>query len=129
MQCLGVQHVSLPRPPGSEQETRAFYGGVLGLEETQPPQSIRGLDLIWFRLGDQELHLFREDPVDDPSRRHLCLEVADVDAVSTRLVEAGYPVEETIPIPNRPRFFCRDPFGNLLEFTTILGDYEAAEKG
>jgi hypothetical protein len=26
-------------------------------------------------------------------------------------------------IPNRPRFFCRDPFGNLIEFTTILGDY------
>ena len=129
MQCLRVQHVSLPRPPGSEEETRAFYGGILGLEEVLPPQSIRGLDLIWFQLGDQELHLFREDAVEDSSRRHLCLEVEDVDAVRSLLIEAGCPVEETISIPNRPRFFCRDPFGNLIEFTTIQGDYQAAEKG
>ncbi len=32
-----IQHVSLPRPPGTEVETRAFYGELLGLEEMNPP--------------------------------------------------------------------------------------------
>jgi hypothetical protein len=32
------------------------------------------------------------------------------------------------PIPGRPRFFVRDPFGNLLEITTLEGDYERLEE-
>ena len=32
------------------------------------------------------------------------------------------PYDDT-PIPNRPRFFCRDPAGNLVEFTHIEGPY------
>jgi len=43
------------------------------------------------------------------------------------LIEAGYAIIEATTIPNRPRFFCRDPFNNLVEFTTILGDYNDAE--
>jgi hypothetical protein len=34
--------------------------------------------------------------------------------------DAGIETTDRTPIPNRPRFFCRDPFGNL---TTIMGDY------
>jgi len=41
-----------------------------------------------------------------------------------RLAKAGYEPRDTLPIRNRPRFFCRDPFGNDIEFTTIQGDYE-----
>jgi len=33
------------------------------------------------------------------------------------------PVREPTPIPNRPRFLCADPFGNLVELTTIVGHY------
>ncbi len=123
-----IQHVSIPRPPGSEAETRAFYGELLGLEEGPVPHTIQHLALIWFRLGDQELHLFTEEPIDDPSGRHLCLEVDDVDEIRARLVAAGYEPEETTPIPGRPRFFCRDPFGNRIEFTTIVGDYRTSEQ-
>ncbi len=41
-----------------------------------------------------------------------------------RLADSGYEPWEPEPINNRPRFFCRDPFGNTVEFTTILGSYE-----
>ena len=32
-----LQHVSVPRPPGSDQRTRAFYGALLGLQEIPAP--------------------------------------------------------------------------------------------
>jgi hypothetical protein len=57
--------------------------------------------------------------------RHLCLEVTDLAMVRRRLTDAGHEPRDTTPIPNRPRFLCRDPFGNLVEFTTIEGPYRA----
>ena len=118
-----IQHISIPRPPGSEAVTRAFYGELLGLEEVPVPQSIQHLDLIWFRLDSMELHLFAEEPINDPSGRHYCFVVEDVKAAWAKLVEAGYAPWDAIAIPGRPRFFCRDPFNNTLEFMTIEGNY------
>ena len=124
-----IQHVSIPRPRGSELATRAFYGELLGLEEAPVPQSIQHLDLIWFRLGQTELHLFAEDPVNDPSGRHFCFVVDDVQQAWDRLAEAGYQPWWPEVIPGRPRFFCRDPFNNTIEFTKIEGNYLELERG
>jgi len=119
-----IQHVSIPRPPDSHAQTRAFYGELLGLEEKPVPETIRHLDLIWYNIGaDQELHLFTEEPLDDRSGRHFCIEVDDLAALRERLISAGHEPWDAEPIHNRPRFFCRDAFGNTVEFTTILGDY------
>ncbi len=121
-----IQHVSIPRPPGSHVQTRAFYGDLLGLEEKPVPDTIQQLDLIWYNIGeDMELHVFTEEPREDSSGRHFCLEVDDVQAIRARLVEAGYQPWDAEAIRNRPRFFCKDPFGNGIEFTTIMGSYEA----
>jgi catechol 2,3-dioxygenase-like lactoylglutathione lyase family enzyme len=123
-----IQHVSIPRPPGSGDATRAFYAGLLGLQEKPVPETIAHLDLIWFDIGDDmELHLFTENPIDDPSGRHFCIEVDDVDAMRKQLEAAGYQPWDADPIRNRPRFFCKDPFGNTIEFTTILGDYQEGD--
>lgn len=129
-----IQHVSIPRPPGPESaaRARAFYGELLGLEEAPVPQSIQHLDLVWFRLGNTELHLLAEEPANDPSGRHYCFLVDDVKKAWDKLVEAGYAPWDTIPIPGRPRFFCRDPFNNTIEFMAIEGDYlelEAQQQG
>ena len=119
-----LQHVSIPRPPGSDEETRQFYGELLGLEEKPVPTSIAHHDLIWFRLGGEaELHVFAEAPVDDPSGRHFCLLVDDLDSVRQRLINAGYDPQPAIKVFGRPRFFCRDPFNNLIEFAVIEDDY------
>ncbi len=116
-----IQHVSIPHPVGSDDEVRAFYGELLSFEEIPPPASLEGV--IWYRLGETELHLFADDGEEEPSRRHLCVEVGDVEALRERLAGAGVETRDATPIPGRPRFFCRDPFGNRLEFTQILGDY------
>lgn len=119
-----IQHVSIPRPPESHDAARAFYGDLLGLEEIPPPASLHELDLIWYRLGNTELHLFAEEPQgQDHSGRHFCIAVDDVEVLRARLEEAGIAVVGTTPIPGRPRYFIRDPFGNMIEITTIESDY------
>ncbi len=120
-----LQHVSTPYPPGRAEELRSFYGGVLGLEEKDVPESLADRGLVWFSAGEgeRELHFLPEADVDRRSMRHFCVEVDDVEASRRAIVEAGCETLEATPIPNRPRFFCRDPFGNLIELTTIRGDY------
>lgn len=125
-----LQHAALSVPPGSQEKVRAFYGGILGLEEKQPPQSLTHLNLVWFAAGEGEMELhFRPDPhpPGETDRRHICLVVDNLEDYRRKLTEAGATITSAEPIPNRPRFFCHDPFGNLLEFTTILGDYGMAQ--
>jgi catechol 2,3-dioxygenase-like lactoylglutathione lyase family enzyme len=119
-----LQQVSTPYPRGRADELRAFYGGLLGLEEKDVPESLAGRGLVWFSAGEgeRELHFLPEEEVDRRSMRHFCVEVDDVEA-SRRAIAAGCETVEATPIPNRPRFFCRDPFGNLIEFTAFRGDY------
>jgi catechol 2,3-dioxygenase-like lactoylglutathione lyase family enzyme len=121
-----LQHVSSPYPRGRQDAVRTFYGGVLGLTEKAVPASLADQELVWFEAGAGELELhFLPDPVqpDPAAQRHFCLEVEDVGSWRRRIEDAGVETSDQTPIPNRPRFFCRDPFGNLIEFTTIEGDY------
>jgi catechol 2,3-dioxygenase-like lactoylglutathione lyase family enzyme len=120
----GLHHVSIPVRPGHLEAGREFYAGVLGLEEIPAPAEFEDGRVVWFRLGDRELHLFKEDDANTPlSERHLALEVDDLDSARHRCEEHGVTIEEADPIHNRPRLFIRDPFGNKLEITQILGPY------
>jgi catechol 2,3-dioxygenase-like lactoylglutathione lyase family enzyme len=121
--ALRVQHVSIPRPIGSSETARRFYAGVLGLEEVPPPASLAHLDLVWYRLGETELHLIGVQGDHEPQLGHFCIQVDDLQVVRARLAQAHAPIDEDQAIPNRPRFFTRDPFGNRIEITTILGPY------
>ncbi|MCB0059741.1 MAG: VOC family protein [Caldilineaceae bacterium] len=116
-----LQHVALPRPPETEEAALAFYGGLLGLRKITPPRSLQSLGVLWFGIGDgSELHSFVEGPMgQDHSGRHFCLAVEDVEELRDRLEAAGVTVVGDVPIPDRPRYFIRDPFGNLIELTTI----------
>ena len=121
-----VQHVSVARPRGEQEAAaaRRFYGEALGLQEVAPPASLAGLDLIWYRLGDDELHIFTTDDPPGDHGQHFCIQVDDVDALRDQLSRAGVAIVEDTAIHNRPRFFIHDPFGNRIECTTILGPYD-----
>jgi catechol 2,3-dioxygenase-like lactoylglutathione lyase family enzyme len=118
-----LQHVSVPRPPGSADQARRFYGDLLGLEELPLPASLAHLDLVWYRLGDDELHLFADERGGHPAQ-HFCLQLDTLEGLRQRLLAAGVSIGAEPDIPNRPRFTFHDPFGNLIEATTILGQYE-----
>jgi catechol 2,3-dioxygenase-like lactoylglutathione lyase family enzyme len=97
---------------------RSFYGALLGLEERDVPPKLDASELVWFRVGgDRELHLF-ESGDDAPPSQHLCLRVdSGLDELRTRLDAAGVELEDVTEIVGRPRFMCRDPFGNRIELT------------
>lgn len=128
MRIQRLQHVSLPFPgtPESVAEARRFYSEVLGLEERPVPPTLPGV-ILWFAVGDQELHLFSEPEgvaVNDRSYRHPCFQSADVDALRAHLDESGASTRDhNGAIPGRPRFFALDPFGNTLEFVTFEADH------
>jgi catechol 2,3-dioxygenase-like lactoylglutathione lyase family enzyme len=121
-----LQHTSVPMPPGSNEQARAFYNGVLGMREIPMPTPLPQ-NLIWFAANDDgdEVHVFQEENMGSNSaRQHLCLEVDDLEAFRQRLVENGYEPRSPESITNRPRLFVRDPFDNLLELVEIHGDYD-----
>lgn len=123
MRVRGLQHVSSPFADGGQTRLRAFYGELLGLRELPTPSTLAHMDLVWFSAGDRlELHFFRGEN-DPAAARHFCLDVDDLSETRRRLAEAGHEPYDDTPIPNRPRFFCRDPAGNLVEFTHIEGPY------
>lgn len=115
---LELQHVSIAIPPDGRNEARAFYGGLLGLDERDVPPKLDPAELIWFRVGgDLELHLFNSDER-TPRSQHFCLRVdSGLDELRRRLEDAGVETHDTDEIVGRPRFFCRDPFGNRVELT------------
>jgi catechol 2,3-dioxygenase-like lactoylglutathione lyase family enzyme len=110
-----LQHVSIAIPLDGAEAARAFYGGLLGLEERDVLPKLDPATFIWYRVGgDLELHLMllEESPPDKP---HVCLVVDELAALRTRLESAGVATHDGTEVVGRPRFTCRDPFGNLLE--------------
>lgn len=123
---LRLQHTSIPMPPDGGEAARRFFGQILGMTEVAPPASLDAGRLVWFSAGGDghEVHLFAEnDPTAGSSAQHLCLQVDEIEAFRRRLTAYGVAIEEAQEIRNRPRFFVRDPFENLIEITQITGDY------
>jgi catechol 2,3-dioxygenase-like lactoylglutathione lyase family enzyme len=121
MSVRGLQHVQVNVPLITEDETRRFYKHLVGLEEMKRPKSLAdaGRHGVWFRCGKQEFHVFFNPNATfdaSASSQHPALLVDDLDDLRARLVDAGYEIEEAIPIEGRERFFTRDPGGNRIEF-------------
>jgi catechol 2,3-dioxygenase-like lactoylglutathione lyase family enzyme len=116
----GIDHVQVAAPVGCEVNARAFYGGVLGMEELPKPDAIRGRGGCWFRAGAQELHVGVEEPFAPARKAHPGLVVSDLDAVRSRLRDAGHEYEDDESISGVNRLFVFDPFGNRLELRSDL---------
>lgn len=113
----GIHHVAVSIPPDRHIPAVRFYRDVLGLEELGSPESLAHVPIIaWFRIGDNELHLLEEANDAAGKRKHLCIEVDQLEPFRERLERNGEKTENGDPIPGRPRFFCYDPAGNRVEF-------------
>jgi catechol 2,3-dioxygenase-like lactoylglutathione lyase family enzyme len=114
---LALDHVQVAAPPGSEDEARRFYGGLLGLSELEKPPALAA-DGVWFALGGGELHIGMTDAFEPAAKAHpgLRVETAEgLEDMAARLDEAGHPLEWDDRLPGHRRFYTRDPFGNRLE--------------
>jgi catechol 2,3-dioxygenase-like lactoylglutathione lyase family enzyme len=112
---VGLDHVQLAIPTGSEDLARAFYSGVLGLREVAKPAALADRGGCWFVAPGLALHLGVEEPFVAASRAHPALLVADLALVRAALVAAGIALEEDRSGLAVRRCYVRDPFGNRIE--------------
>ncbi|MEO8601875.1 MAG: VOC family protein [bacterium] len=123
--AIGVKrldHVNLTVPRAAEAAARDFYGVLLGLSEIEKPEASRSRGGAWFDAGSVQLHISLEDGVENASRRHVCLIVADLAAAQAVLVAAGVAIlPDDRPQPGWVRFYVLDPAGNRLEIAAPSG--------
>ncbi len=117
-----IHHVQLACPPGAEPALRAFYSGVLGLDEMAKPPVLAARGGCWFRGHGIELHVGVEEDFRPARKAHPGLLVAGLDSWAERLRAAGSPVSYDGDFPGMRRFYSEDPHGNRLEFLEPIGD-------
>jgi catechol 2,3-dioxygenase-like lactoylglutathione lyase family enzyme len=121
MSIIGLHHAQICIPKGAEAECRRFYCDLLGLPEIEKPASLQGRGGFWLQVGDRQVHVGTEGPVDHAATKaHVAYEVDDLEAWRDKLQEHGISLLDGEPIPGYTRFEFRDPFGNRVEFIQTL---------
>ncbi len=111
-----LHHVQLAIPPGGEDRCRAFWGGILGMDEVEKPPVLASRGGCWFRGGGLEVHLGVEQEFAPARKAHPGILVQDLRGLASRLEQAGVEVTWDPEFPGHDRFYAADPFGNRLEF-------------
>jgi len=120
---IGYHHVNQNVGKSDVVAVRRFYRDILGLEEISArQQDPTGERLMWFSLGNGQLHLNMGGKTDPPSSRHFAVLVNDFDGLIRHLESHGVRLEECEPgkfwgsRPDGKKYaFCYDPVGNRIE--------------
>jgi catechol 2,3-dioxygenase-like lactoylglutathione lyase family enzyme len=112
---LGLDHVQVAAPAGCEATARRFYGELLGLSEVEKPERLRSRGGVWFRCGEQQLHVGVDDDFRPARKAHPAFAVSAYDELLSRLREGGVEVEADDAIKGVRRSYLHDPWGNRLE--------------
>ena len=115
MNVTGIDHVTVVIT--DVERSIKFYTEVLQLPQMTSPSTFpgAGLNVRWFKAGNQLVHLYIANEADKPSPRHFALHVADIKAARAHITAKNVPIRETTPIPGAERFFINDPDGNRIE--------------
>lgn len=112
MKLEGVHHVALN--VDDIEKARFFYGEVLGLEPLERPEF--GFPGLWFRSGDQQIHLMQVADHRAPEGQHFAFRVADLEITRAELAKRGIELSKGFDLPGGARqAFLRDPAGNVIE--------------
>jgi catechol 2,3-dioxygenase-like lactoylglutathione lyase family enzyme len=118
----GYHHVTHNISRSNIAAARRFYGELLGLRELSPMGDPTNRRLIWFALGDRQLHLVIADKADASSSRHLAVIVEEFEAFVQNLHKEGVSFDERETgkywgeRPDGSKFaFCYDPDRNRIE--------------
>jgi catechol 2,3-dioxygenase-like lactoylglutathione lyase family enzyme len=108
----GIDHVQVAIPVGGEPEARAFYVGVLGLDEIPKPASMAARGGAWFEAGATRIHVGAEAEFVPARKAHPALLVAGLRAL---IAATGLEVTWSDEIAGVDRCHVADPFGNRIE--------------
>lgn len=111
----GIDHVQIAMPRGEEAAARAFYIGVLGLEEVPKPAALAQRGGCRFARGAVNLHLGIEDGFRPARKAHPAFLVEGLADLLARCRAAGAEVIDDDAIEGVERAFVHDPFGNRIE--------------
>jgi catechol 2,3-dioxygenase-like lactoylglutathione lyase family enzyme len=117
---VGLHHVQLAAPVGSEGVLRSFYAGILGMTEVPKPPQLAARGGAWFRAGALELHLGVEDDFRPARKAHPGLLVDDLRAFAEHLAGHGVDVVWDDRFPGFRRCYVSDPHGNRIELLEPL---------
>ncbi len=121
---VGLHHVQLTAPAGSEEESRWFYGTVLSLPEVAKPPVLAARGGVWFRSPSVELHLGVEADFRPARKAHPGLLVDDLESFVRRVESHGVGVVWDDDFPGFRRCYVGDPHGNRLELLEPLSSPE-----
>ncbi len=102
-------------PAGAEVTARAFYAGVLSLQEVAKPPELADRGGCWFAAGQIAIHLGVEVEFHAAAKAHPALIVRDMPAVRVSLAAASIVLEDDDSGLDVRRCYVRDPFGNRIE--------------
>jgi catechol 2,3-dioxygenase-like lactoylglutathione lyase family enzyme len=111
----GIDHVQLAIPAGGEDAARAFYVGLLGLEEVPKPAALAGRGGCWLSGPGIAIHLGVEEPFAPARKAHVAFLVDDLDGLQAALRRAGVTIHHDPADIGVRRFHASDPFDNRLE--------------
>jgi catechol 2,3-dioxygenase-like lactoylglutathione lyase family enzyme len=111
-----LHHVQLAIPTAGEAACRAFWGGVLGMQEVDKPPVLAARGGCWFRGGALEVHLGVEENFAPARKAHPGILISGLRELAGALEEAGVEVIWDDEFPGHDRIYAADPFGNRLEF-------------
>lgn len=113
---VGLDHIQLALPAGTEDKMRTFYCDLLGMDEQPKPASLLGRGGFWAMVGTFSIH-FGIDPDFRPATKaHPAFIVRDCDRLFAVLTAQGYTPTWDKALPDVNRFFVTDPVGNRIEF-------------
>jgi predicted O-methyltransferase YrrM/catechol 2,3-dioxygenase-like lactoylglutathione lyase family enzyme len=113
---MRLDHIQLAAPEQGEDAARAFFSGILGLDEETKPDTLLGRGGVWFRGEDVVLHVGIDSGFQPQKKAHPAFSVGDLDALAEKLEKHNYPVRWDSSLPDVRRFYSADPFGNRIEF-------------
>ena len=108
----GIDHVQLAMPAGQEEAAEQFYSGLLGIPRVPKPEHLAARGGCWFEEGSVRVHLGVEAEFRPARKAHPALSVEGLDALLTRLAEAGVEVRAG---DSDGQAYVEDPFGNRIE--------------
>jgi catechol 2,3-dioxygenase-like lactoylglutathione lyase family enzyme len=120
MPVIGLDHILIAIPEGTEQQARAFYCDLLGFTEVPKPAALDGRGGLWLQAGAFVLHIGSERDFVPPKRAHPGFLVDDLKAMIETLLAENVELTFDVPLPGYDRVHIRDPFGNRLELLQRL---------
>ena len=110
---MTVHHAALETRPADADALVAFFV-LLGFEEVEPPESLRG-GTRWVQSGATQVHLLlTDDPVVPPSG-HVAVIAPDYAHTVAALRAAGHDVVDRAQHWGAPRAFATAPGGHRVE--------------